>query len=140
MFLLCWCVMMEDGKWHGMKRIPRTAPHTYEDSVMSVRFMVSKHGVAAGKNYDGLYLLRSEREYMPNPSGISGHEDHVSVADFMLYKLCRDDDFGIYYLHQVARTRTARKYCNVDWAMHEALGIALPEDNPEQYVCVATPQ
>ena len=66
------------------------------------------------------------------------HVQHC--AYFMLYKLRRDDDFGIYYLHQVARTRTARKYCNVDWAMHEEFGIALPEDNPGQYVCVATPQ
>jgi hypothetical protein len=120
--------------WSGSRNdmLTVTTPHTDEDSIVSVRFMVPQ-GSSADQGYSDLYLLKAERKYMPNPSGVLGNEEHESVATFTLYKLQRDD-FEIFLLHELKQVTTKKKYCNVDWALYKELGVALPDDSG-QYVC-----
>jgi hypothetical protein len=94
-------------------------PHTGEDSISSIHFMVSR-GSASSKNLAELYLLKTTRHYKITPT-------ESALAEFTLSALHRDDDFGIYYLHTLKRMTSTIKYCNADSAAYHELGIPLLE-------------
>lgn len=133
---------IEDSHWKVVRYFPGgpksiltiTAPHTYEDSIMSVRFLVPK-GQSSGKDFSDVYLLKAERDYLPFQPGSEYEREYETVATFTLYQLQRDDDFGIFYLKQVAAETSKKKYCNVDWAMYKELNVALPDGGAEEYDC-----
>ena len=124
-----WKMVRYEGSPSSQKILTITAPHTGEDSIMSVRFMVSKdspNGTASD-----LYLLKAEKIFPPKMKSLVGDNEVI----FTLYKLWRSDDFGIFYFHQLMQNRSKTKYCNVDWVMFKELGVLLP-DNSGQYECV----
>lgn len=98
-----------------------SVPHTGEDTITSVWFMVPRDKNTA------LYLLKAHRSYKHSPLD-------VVRAEFTLYTLRRDDDFGIYYLTKIASEKSKAKYCNADSAAYHELGIPLPGDG-EEYRC-----
>lgn len=97
--------------------IVETWPHAAEDSLVSVRFM---------RGSDGLYLLTINRKlemgYVSSP------------VTFTLYRLTRNEDFGIIAFHKVATLSSEEKYCNADWAAHRELNLPLRQEYNE-YPC-----
>ncbi|MBV8061865.1 MAG: hypothetical protein JO126_06830 [Alphaproteobacteria bacterium] len=125
-------VRYEKNGWSGV--LTKTQPHTFEDSIVTVRFMVPK-GTSKSGNVSSLYVLKAARPYLQNAAGKTDPEARETPANFTLYVLQRDKDFGIPYLHEVARARSKNKYCNADWAVWRELGVTLP-DNSGTYECV----
>ncbi len=105
-------------------------PHTYEDSLVSFRFIAVK---SQEKNEKALYVLCAERDLNTTlKSEIPILQN--TLVDFSLYKLIYEDDFERYLLKAVNHEKTQRKYCNADWALFKELGLPLPKDGNE-YDC-----
>lgn len=113
--------------WNRMMLV--TEPRTGEDSVMTARFLVP--AALADKTYTALYILTADRAGRTEP------RQQTIPAQFTLYRLRRDDDFGIYSLQQVATEKARQSYCNVDWALWRELRVPLPEADTEIYDCGA---
>lgn len=113
--------------WNRMMLV--TEPRTGEDSVMTARFLVP--AALADKAHAALYLLTAERAGRTEP------RQQKIPAQFTLYRLSRDDDFGIYALQQVAAEKAGQPYCNVDWALWRELKVPLPDNHDEMYDCDA---
>jgi hypothetical protein len=110
-----------------------TSPHTYEDSIISVRFLIPKE--SADQDSPALYLLKASRDYLIDKNGNFDPNTRQTKVIFTLYTLQRNTDFDIFYLHKLSSAQTTSKYCNADWAMNREFNIALPEKNPDQYIC-----
>lgn len=121
----------EKDSWSSV--LTETQPHTSEDSIVTVRFMVPKDSVGSD-NISALYVLKTSRPYMQNNAGKVDVEARQTPATFTLYVLQHDKDFSIPYLHKVVQAKSTKKYCNADWAAWRELGIALPDDG-ENYTC-----
>jgi len=118
-------VRFASASWNRMMLV--TEPRTGEDSVMTARFLVP--GTLADKAYAALYLLTAER------AGRTETRQQKIPAQFTLYRLSRDDDFGIYSLQQVATEKARQPTCNVDWALWRELKVPLPEADAAIYDC-----
>jgi hypothetical protein len=118
----------QEGAWEST--ITADVPHTGEDSVVSIRFMVPK-GQARSANVSDLYLLKAERHYETSPA------DPVPVI-FALYLLAREnDDLGVRYFRPVGTEMSRARYCSADLALHRELGLALPLRSQDErtYAC-----
>lgn len=94
-----------------------SAPHTDEDAITSIVFMIPKG--ATPNNTTHLYLLKTHRAYEESPL--------VSVpAKFSLYILKQDEDFGGFYMHLLKQELSKETYCDADTAAFHELSIALP--------------
>jgi hypothetical protein len=118
--------------------LTETRPHTDEDSIESIRFMVPKGAEKSG-NLPALYLLDASRNYMTNTSGVVDPNVLETRVTFTLDIMQREKDFGIVYLHELIKTSTKKNYCNVDWALNKELRIAFPDNNPDGYECKNRP-
>ncbi|MEQ1888991.1 MAG: hypothetical protein ABL951_07405 [Alphaproteobacteria bacterium] len=103
-----------------------SVPHTEEDSVTSISFLVPRGGNAI-KSGENLYLLRTHRNYDVTPY-------EIVPAEFSLYILQRREDFGIYIFQKLESLVSSGKYCNAEQAAFHELGIPLP-DAAEKSVC-----
>lgn len=129
-------VLVDDGgRWQlarpddglGNEVIIWSVPHTEEDSITSISFLVPKGGNVT-KSGDNLYLLKTHRNYKEIPS-------EIVPAEFNFYILRRDEDFGIYMFEKLDSLVSGTKYCNADQAAFHELGIPLP-DGAEEFICV----
>jgi hypothetical protein len=91
--------------------VARAVPHTGEDSISSVYFMVPK-------NSENLYLLEVARKYKENPT-------EMVAADISL-SILNHDEFGASNFHKLQKMQSKEKYCNSDSAAYHELGITLP--------------
>lgn len=121
-----------ESPWNNF--LTRTLPHTEEDSISTVRFLVPRGESLQRKRFSALYFLRAERDYLPNLSHIPGHEERSTRAHFKFYKLGRDD-FGIFRLIKVRSEWSRHRYCNVELALNRELGIAFPGNDSDGYLC-----
>ena len=117
-------VRHEQGGWESV--LTNNQPHTKEDSISSVSFLIPNNDTAS--NITALYLLTTNRDYKDSPL------DSVP-AKFTLDIVQPDTDFGIYYFHKLTSETTKAKYCNADSAAFHELGIPLPGDGTE-YPCM----
>ncbi len=102
--------------------IARAVPHTFEDSVASVHFLVPK-SKAASKNLTALYLLTVSREYIPGK---------MTPVEMSLSALSnKNDELGTLYFNTLQSTTSKVKYCNSDSAAYHELQIPLPGDGKE---------
>ncbi len=127
-----YTVLVDEGKRWQLARsggelenepVIWSVPHTEEDAITSISFMVPR-STDDSKNADRLYLLKTLRRY--NVSSL----DSVP-AEFNLYILQPDADFGIFYFHKLESQMSKRSYCNSDTAAYHELGIPLPGDGKE---------
>lgn len=117
----------EDGRWQfaridegaAKEIIIWSVPHTEEDSITSINFFASGPANAANAMAN-LYLLKTHRAFKESPI-------NSAPAEFTLYGLQRDEDFGIYYLRKLDASVSQKKYCNADAAAFHELGIPFPE-------------
>ena len=103
-----------------------TTPHTGEDSIRTVRFMVPSEEIAAGR-VSHLYVVQASRAYDPNIA-------HTAVT-FTFAALERNADLDIFYFHELAKTQSQTPYCNAEMALHRELGLPLPEDGVDYDLC-----
>lgn len=133
-----WVLVNEGTKWQLTRHerdawdstITADVPHTGEDSVISIRWMVPK-GQARSKNISDLFLLKAERHYETSAA------DSVPVV-FTLYALAREnDDFGIRYFRPLYTENSKARYCSADLAIHRELGMLLPPYSQDErtYLC-----
>ena len=112
-----WQFARFEGDKQGI--LIETAPHTYEDSIVSIRFMVPKEGKDL-KNVSDLYLFTAARKFvvpLPTPS----------QPDFSLSVLNRqNDEMGTLFFHTLKKMSLKEKYCNADWPAYKILGVPLP--------------
>jgi hypothetical protein len=106
--------------------LTETLPHTDEDSIDSVRFMIPK-GSAASDSISDLYLLEASRKNDPDAIDTS--------VTFTVSVLQPEPDFGVLYFHELQKTHPKTKYCNADLALHQELGIPFPGDKSIYLVC-----
>jgi hypothetical protein len=118
-------VRHEKGGWESV--LTNTQPHTEEDSITSISFLVPKEDTVS-KNIIVLYLLTTDRNYKGSPIDIV-------PAEFTLDIVQPSNDFGIYYFHKLQSETSKAKYCNADSAAYHELGIPLPGDGKE-FPCV----
>lgn len=100
--------------------LQETAPHTYEDALASVHFMVKKHEVGSG-NFSSLYVFRSKRDF-------PGVLTDPSLTQLSLYALkYPSTDIGdMIYFERTESLKTKKKYSSADCAAFMELGVELP--------------
>lgn len=104
--------------------IVRAVPHTGEDTISTVYFMVPNEAKDI-TNVSELYLLKVSREYKESTSE-SGH------AKLLLSVLNHDnDDMGVLYFNNIQTISSKAKYCNADSAAFHELQIPLPGDGKD---------
>ena len=132
-------VLVDDGgKWQlvrpddglGNEVVIWSVPHTEEDSITSISFLVPRGGNAI-KSGENLYLLKTRRNYEETPS-------EIVPAEFSFYILRRNEDFGIYMFEKLESLVSKIKYCNAEQAAFHELGIPL-SDGAEKFTCVGQP-
>jgi hypothetical protein len=127
-----YSVMVKDGESWQLARhseenklqsaVFQSLPHTYEDSLTSIRFMMPKTGNPV------LYVLESKRKFQTPPT-------NPSTTSFTLYVLENTpDDFNILYFRKIGTKDSKRPHCNADWAAFKELGVPLPNDG-NNYEC-----
>ncbi|HEX3485552.1 MAG TPA: hypothetical protein VHT51_10860 [Micropepsaceae bacterium] len=104
-----------------------TAPHTGEDAIVSLYFMIPK---VRGPQVSDLYLLVADRQFQNSIP-------EVTPVEFTLYVLeRRNDDFGILYFRTVQKETAKEQYCSADLALYRELKIPLPYSGDERnYGC-----
>ncbi|MDE3016593.1 MAG: hypothetical protein KGI29_06720 [Pseudomonadota bacterium] len=113
-------VRHENGGWEGV--LTTTQPHTEEDSISAVSFLIPKKDTDS--NITALYLLTTHRNYKESPI-------NIAPATFTLDVVRPDKDFGIYYFHKLESESSKARYCNADSAAYHELDIPLPGDGTE---------
>lgn len=108
-----------------------TAPHTYDDSIVSYRFFTVKDGA---KQKASLYVLEAARDMDEALTGKDASYVKPSHVVFTLYQLMFDDGFEIYSFKPIKTEHTQKSYCNADWALFMELAIPVPHDEHE-YDC-----
>ncbi len=107
-------------------------PHTYEDGVVSIDFLIPKGGNSS-KTASDLYLLETARHYRSSPI-------EPVPAVFTLYVLSREnDDLGVLHLRKLQTETSTARYCSANLAAYRELGIPLPgapyPRNEQSYAC-----
>ena len=120
----------EKGGWNSV--LAKTVPHTYEDSISTVRFLIPKKRNMS-EDSPSLYMLEASRRYLDDKQDETV-PSRKSYATFTLSVLHQDEEFGVLYLHELIKTKSAAEYCNVDWAVWKEIGI-MPPDDGHHYEC-----
>ncbi|MFZ4761244.1 MAG: hypothetical protein ACOYK8_00310 [Alphaproteobacteria bacterium] len=112
-------VRIEDGQQD--KSTISALPHTGEDSIKTIYFMIPKiDGVAIKRDEPPLYLLQVERRYHESPT-------NAALADFSLLALKRDADNMALYFRKIHHAVSVVPYHNADCAAWLELGISMPQ-------------
>lgn len=104
----------------------RAIPHTGEDSISSVYFMIPKN-VESFDDIHDLYLLTVLRKYQVSPL-------EKVQAKFLLAKF-ESDELGMAYFQELKTFQSKNKYCNSDSASYHEFNIPLPY-NGEEFPCL----
>ncbi len=97
-----------------------SAPHTGEDSVSRVLFLVPTRDVS--ERPKDLYLLIVNRNY-------EASRLNKGPAVLSLYQLKFDNDFGIYEFTPIATQATQKNYKNVESALQNELNITVTDSS-----------
>jgi len=100
--------------------LQETAPHTFEDALTSIQFLIEKNEVGSN-NLSSLYVFRSKRDF-------PGVLTDPSFSRLSLYalKYSSADIGGMVYFEPVGAMKTKKRYGSADCAAYIELGVALP--------------
>jgi hypothetical protein len=115
-----WQSVAVDDPGSSFIDLQETAPHTYEDALTSIQFMVEKNEMDL-KELSSLYVFRSKRDFpgvLPDPS----------FTKLSLYGLKYPSaDIGdMIYFKLIGAVKTKKKYSSADCAAYVELGVELP--------------